>query len=209
LAAIRVIATPAASDKPARPAVACVRVCGCPVARASVGHQAGGGESGWKQGIGLSGNAAPVAGCTRLVDPRVAPYARSTHVAGGTGLVDTRIAVDISGRAGLIQSGIAPDTRRADVSGRTRLIQAPVTMNVARRARLVDARINGVRHCGNADGHDTRDQCRESEPVLEQTTLFHDVLLSDSEAPAASLAHARQAHCTAATSFSPRATWVV
>jgi hypothetical protein len=184
-------------------------VGGCLFARASVGHQAVGGESGWKQGIGFSGNAAPVSGCAGLIYPWVAPHARSTHVAGGTGLVETRIAVDISGRAGLIQSGITPDTRRADVSGRARLIQAPVTMNVARRARLVDAGINGVQHGGNADGHETRDQCRESGLLVEQTTLFHDVFPCDSEVPAASLARTKRVRCTVVTPFSPRSTWVV
>jgi hypothetical protein len=125
----------------------------------------------------VSGDAAPVSGCAGLIDPRVAAYARSAHVAGSTRLVQTWIPVDVSGCPGLIQPGISSDTRRADVSGRTRLIEAGIAINVACRARLVDPGIAGMQRAGNADGHQTRDQCGESALDPEQTILVHDVFL--------------------------------
>jgi hypothetical protein len=71
---------------------------------------------------------------------RAALAAYALAVAGGAGLVDAGITVNIVGRARLIDTGVSASLR-VYVSSRAGLVDARVAMHVASRVRLVDARI--------------------------------------------------------------------
>jgi hypothetical protein len=115
---------------------------------------------------------------------RAALAAHTRAVSDRAGLIDARIPIDVSGRAGLVDPGVSTRTRPAQASGGTRLIDSgvaawPRPADIPGGARLIEARVAigtdraGVTGCarlidatvarmqdrGNADRYDREAHC--------------------------------------------------